>query len=284
MVVSKNNYLTLEEMTVNAEYIMSYFLSKGWSNEAISGMLGNMQTESTINAGIWQNLDEGNLSLGVGLVQWTPATKLTEWASSVGLDFSQIDTQLKRIEYEVANGIQWGAVAEYPMSFTEFIVSRETPEYLAQVFLKNYEKPSNQNQPNRSTQARYWFDTLSGESSGGSKPAFPTSAGLPITSHYGYRGDIGVHGASDYHWASDIGSGGMTDPPIYATQKGVVDSVGTYSNGAVYVFIKHTGDPYWSRYLHLKSYSVSVGQVVAKGEQIGIMGNTRRTTQHYKGC
>lgn len=116
-----------------------------------------------------------------------------------------------------------------------------------------------------------WGGTISG---GGGKPQYPTLPELPITSKYGYRGDIGVPGASHYHWAIDIGSGGNANNPIYATQTGTVRKAGTYSNGGIYVIIQHEGDPYWSRYLHLASYSVTVGQKVTKGEQIGIMGNT----------
>ena len=120
-----------------------------------------------------------------------------------------------------------------------------------------------------------WGGTIEGSDSG-SKPQFPTLEGLPITSKYGYRGDIGVPGASEYHWAIDIGSGGNIDPPIYATQSGVVTHSGTYSNGGVYIIIRHTGDQYYSRYLHLaqNSAEVSVGQTVSKGQKIATMGNT----------
>ena len=35
-----------------------------------------------------------------------------------------------------------------------------------------------------------------------------------------------------------------------------------------------TADGYWSNYMHLASMSVSVGQTVKAGDQIGMMGNT----------
>ena len=106
-------------------------------------------------------------------------------------------------------------------------------------------------------------------------PVFPTVKGLRITSKYGYRGDIGVPGASKYHWAIDIGGGGKTHP-IYATQDGVVTHSGTYNSGGVYIIIKHTGDKYYSRYLHLVNNSavVNIGQTVKKGQKIATMGNT----------
>jgi hypothetical protein len=162
MTISKNEFLTLDEMKINAEYILTYLLNEGWTKNSICGSLGNMQTESTINPGIWQNLDEGNESLGYGLVQWTPSTKYTNWCQDLGLVPGDMNSNLLRIIYEVENGLQWIATSDYPLSFQEFIVSTESPEYLAQAFLKNYERPADQDQPNRSTQARYWWDTLEG--------------------------------------------------------------------------------------------------------------------------
>ena len=44
-----SNHLTLEQMKINAEYIAKSLLSSGWTLQAICGMLGNMQSESSIN-------------------------------------------------------------------------------------------------------------------------------------------------------------------------------------------------------------------------------------------
>ena len=119
-----------------------------------------------------------------------------------------------------------------------------------------------------------WGGIIEGGDSG-SKPQFPTLEGLPITSKYGYRGDIGVPGASEYHWAIDIGSGGQSDPPIYATQSGTVTSVHWTEYGGWTITIEHTGDPYHSRYQHLKEEpNLTIGQTVSKGQTIAIMGTT----------
>src|SRR5690606_21189780 len=167
MVIAKNAYLTLEEMTINANYIHDYLISRGWSKNAITGMLGNMQTESTINPGIWQSLisyDHDPYILverhGYGLVQWTPFNKYTIWARDNNLDYSHIDSQLMRIEYELQNGVQWISTSDYPMTFKEFKVSTQSPEYLAQAFLRNYDRVTAQNPPIRSTQVSYWWDVL----------------------------------------------------------------------------------------------------------------------------
>lgn len=165
---SSNSYLSLSQMQDNATYIFSYLSSKGWSKNAICGMLGNMQIESTINPGIWQNLDEGNTSLGVGLIQWTPATKLIDWCESEGLVYSEMDSNLKRILYEVENNIQWIATSEYNFSFKEFTTSTKTPSYLASAFLKNYERAGVEVESERQENAVYWYNYL-GDYSGNSQ-------------------------------------------------------------------------------------------------------------------
>jgi len=160
-IISGNRYLSLDEMKVNARYIYSYLRSKGWTLNAVAGMLGNMQEESTINPAIWQNLDEGNTSLGYGLVQWTPATKLFEWAESENMNYANINTQLERILWELENGEQYYKTDSYPESFREFSQSNKSPEYLALAFLYNYERAGSPDPAERQQNARFWYDYLS---------------------------------------------------------------------------------------------------------------------------
>lgn len=161
-VISENRYLRLSEMKINAQYLLNAFLEKGWTKEAICGMLGNMQSESSINPGIWESLDEGNMSGGFGLVQWTPASKYTNWADSNGYSWGDIEGQINRIVYEVENGLQWISTSSFPMTFEEFTKSTDTPYNLAMVFIANYERPLEPNQPIRGTQAEYWYTELTG--------------------------------------------------------------------------------------------------------------------------
>jgi hypothetical protein len=161
--------LTLDEMTVNAQYILNYLLGESWTKNAICGMLGNMQSESSINPARWQSDDVGNTSIGFGLVQWTPATKYLDWASSNNLPYKEMDSNLKRIIWEVDNKQQWYATSSYPLTFAEFTQSTQTPEYLAEAFITNYERPADPTQPQRQTNARYWYDNLTG-GGGGTDP------------------------------------------------------------------------------------------------------------------
>ncbi|WP_018750405.1 peptidoglycan DD-metalloendopeptidase family protein [Paenibacillus sanguinis] len=64
---------------------------------------------------------------------------------------------------------------------------------------------------------------------------------------------------------------------ILAADHGVVSYVGTKSGYGNVVIIDHKNG-YETLYGHLKEYNVEKGQVVEKGEKIGVMGNTGRST------
>ena len=159
--IKGNRYLSTGEMQNNAQIIFNALLLKGWTKNAIAGMLGNVQKESTINPGIWQNLTP-NPSLGWGLVQWTPSTNYTNWASANGYANDDGDGQLVWIDSVTVSAGQWIPTTKYPETFAEFKASTQTPEYLADCFLKNFERPKEINQPDRQQYARYWFDWWEG--------------------------------------------------------------------------------------------------------------------------
>lgn len=160
---ANNRYLTREEMHQNAAYIWWYLSQRGWTANAVAGMLGNMEVESSINPFIWQNLDEGNFDGGFGLVQWTPATKLTNWCSNNGLVYYEMDSQLERLiwEQENENG-QFAPAGDYNMTFTEFKNSTLSPNELGMIFLACYERPADPNQPARGENAEYWYTYITG--------------------------------------------------------------------------------------------------------------------------
>ena len=159
--IKGNRYLNTGEMQNNALIIFRTLDAEGWTSNAIAGMMGNMQVESTINPGIWQNLTP-NPNLGWGLVQWTPSTNFTDWAQANGFDNDDGDAQLKWLREETVPTGQWIPTTQYPETWAEFIVSTQTPEYLADCFLKNFERPGEIDQPIRQTYARYWFDWWEG--------------------------------------------------------------------------------------------------------------------------
>jgi hypothetical protein len=165
--------LSFDQMKVNAKYIYSYLINEGWTINAISGMLGNIEAESTMNPGRWQNDNVGVSSLGYGLVQWTPSTKYIDWCTSEGItDSSEMDSNLRRIIYESENNIQWIATSSYNMSFKEFSNSTLSVSELAKAFLLNYERPADQSsevQNYRAELGLQWYLYLQG-----SDPESPT--------------------------------------------------------------------------------------------------------------
>lgn len=141
-----NVYLSEKYKQVNALYIAKVMREAGWTDNAIAGLLGNMDYESNINPGIWQSRKEGNLSGGYGLTQWTPASKYVNWVSENNLgDIWNMNNQLQRIKEEFAPGTnvhdQYYSTSEYPVNRTDFPTSTLAPDYLARAFVRNYERP-----------------------------------------------------------------------------------------------------------------------------------------------
>lgn len=94
-----------------------------------------------------------------------------------------------------------------------------------------------------------------------------------LTSPYGWRTHP-VYGGQRFHKGVDIAGSG----PIIAARSGKVVTA-TYNSGlGYYVKIDH-GDGYQSVYSHMQpNLSVSVGQEVSQGQQVGIMGTTGTST------
>lgn len=93
-----------------------------------------------------------------------------------------------------------------------------------------------------------------------------------ISSSFGYRY---LFGATSFHTGLDIADWEGT--PLYAADSGTVcftGPKGTYGN---LIKIDHANG-YLTYYGHCASISVSVGQWVEQGEQIGLMGQTGRAT------
>ncbi len=111
-------------------------------------------------------------------------------------------------------------------------------------------------------------------------PSISPVRGL-LTSSYGYRSDP-ITGQRALHRAIDI----STSPgqPVKATADGVVLRARRNGRLGNSVDLSH-GHGVVTRYGHLASYDVEPGQRVRRGEVIGFVGNTGRTTGfhlHYE--
>lgn len=177
--ISSNSFLNHSQQVQNASELLPAFRNMGWSDYAIAGIFGNLQTESTFNPGIWQDLKAGRMDLGYGLVQWTPASKYITWCNQRGWsDYGNYEHQLARLQWELDNRQQWFSTSRYPMSFRQFIVAKpndgesdeECVKRLAAAFVYNYERPKVLPQPARGNQAWSWWLELG---MGGEQPIPP---------------------------------------------------------------------------------------------------------------
>lgn len=154
----------------NMNKVYDYFINKGWTPNAIAGMLGNMMVESTVNPWLFQNhsLDWSDVSGilsdngGMGLTQWTPCRKYYNWALASNLDPESGTTMCDRIKYEEDNNLQWSMDNYGQHTWEDFVTSTETPEILARVFLWAYERPQSPDLSQRQANARWCFDNIRG--------------------------------------------------------------------------------------------------------------------------
>lgn len=102
-----------------------------------------------------------------------------------------------------------------------------------------------------------------------------------MASGYGYRRDP-VYGISKFHEGLDFAANVGTK--VYATGAGKVVSAGWNSGYGNCVEIDH-GYNYLTRYAHLSRINVTSGQQVKRGDKIGEVGNTGKSTGphlHYE--
>ena len=102
-----------------------------------------------------------------------------------------------------------------------------------------------------------------------------------LTSGFGMRTHP-VLGGRRSHKGIDLAA--PTGTPIYATADGIVDRAERFSSYGLFIEIEH-GAELETRYAHMSRLAVSAGQRVKKGDLIGYVGSTGRSTGphlHYE--
>lgn len=122
----------------NAEMVYSFLSGRGYTHEAIIGVLANMEHESFMNVGQQELYRDGNTSYGYGLVQWTPArSKILAYASGLGRDWFDGDVQMSYFMLNVP--ASWIKSGQFRYSYNEF--TQMTDIYLAtRTFFWNFER------------------------------------------------------------------------------------------------------------------------------------------------
>lgn len=147
------------EIDSNAVEISRYLFARGWSKNAIAGMLGNMRAEAQCSPGRIQDdpwpagylpsnseVINSTFSRGMGLVQWTPGrTTLVPFADSLGKLWYDGEAQLLRLIYEKDNNFEFIGTNVNGVFYTwrNFWQSTNDPGDLAEAFLRGYERPDN---------------------------------------------------------------------------------------------------------------------------------------------
>ncbi|EOV3185367.1 phage tail spike protein [Enterococcus faecalis] len=260
------------EKEKNAWAVWQFLKSKGYSEQAAAGILGNMDQES----GIMPDIDEGGGGPGYGLVQWTSpiagesgrayVQRLLAQAGISG-DYRNITTQLKLLDWHMHNG-QYIPSAAYPYSVAEFKALTDIGT-ATMTFEANFERPA-VTHPERIPMAQYWYNLLKDL-----KPSKPTWMN-PVRSTYTITQEWDQIG-----WGTNVIHGGIdiasvpagTSPPVYVARSGTVETVTYDGTGGNYVVVKHD-DGYWTYYGHLDSVDLVVGEKVTTNSRVGIMGST----------
>ena len=160
LATNKLRQLTENQYVNNAWAFKEQMEGYGWTLNAICGALGNIDHESQINPGQWQSgYPVGSKSAGFGLPQFTPSTKYTDFAKQKGRDIYSGYWQCYTIDKQDF-GIEW--TPKGIMSYADFKKSTASPEYLAEVFMKCYERPGKPQLSSRQAYARKWFNYFGG--------------------------------------------------------------------------------------------------------------------------
>ena len=113
-------------------------------------------------------------------------------------------------------------------------------------------------------------------------PVLPDLNVVHLSSSFGYRTDP-VYGGGEQHGGQDMA--GAVGTPVYATGDGVVVMAEYSRNGYGNQIIIDHGYGYQTRYAHLSTISVTEGMQIRRGQQIGAIGSTGKSTGphlHYE--
>jgi LysM repeat protein len=147
-ITPNDTFLTNAQQMNNAQIVADHFAGTDWTKESLSALCGNMSHESSLNPDMHELGYNDSPDRGYGLVQWTPMTKYTDWATANNLPWDSGDSQLARIDYEVVNNIQWFNNPNAPeydsISFADFRANTHglTVDDLTKCFMAKYEHPS----------------------------------------------------------------------------------------------------------------------------------------------
>lgn len=181
--IARNSHLTDEETQNNGRIVASFFMAQGWNKKSVAALCGCMQQESQINPMLWQEyMPEWGPETGYGLVQWTPATRLTEKVDIWHLGNYQDGTvQCMCIlgEYNTTDSDykEWWIRSGWNLTFEQWAHNTAglDAQTLAYYFVNNYLRPFDPTNPNYGRYAAAWEQYMES----GEFPDTPTPTPTP---------------------------------------------------------------------------------------------------------
>lgn len=113
-------------------------------------------------------------------------------------------------------------------------------------------------------------------------PIFPGRGTYTLSGGFGYRRDP-VYGGSEFHQGQDFAT--KRGNPVYVTGGGVVEKANFQFNGYGNEIVVNHGYGYETRYAHLNTIEVTEGMKLQRGDRIGTVGATGKSTGshlHYE--
>ena len=191
--------LSTAQMETNAKYIRNYLQNQGWSLNAIAAVLGNWQSECTLNPNRPQKSTYPSTTGCVfGLPHWTPwGKKYGAWCQANGIanmarddnPAGEIEPQIAYHEYECTRGYNGGKTwfnnRGYHYTWSQFKTSTDNPATLAAAYYWQYERSAANDPGSRPSQATAWYNYLSGQAYNPLSPISYNNPWLPIQSPFG---------------------------------------------------------------------------------------------------
>lgn len=217
---------------------------------------------------------------GYGIAQWSTTDRkkglydfAQSWVAQKGTDFNIAD-----IDMQVAHLRE--TISKSYAGLREQLLKETDMEAACYKWISTYERPSQKNstwEQKAERDVKAYADDIQQECTvdldrGNILWPVPSVPIGKISSPFGYRGNIGIPGASEYHNGIDIGAASGSN--IVAVASGTVKNVSYSSARGNYVIIDH-GDGKETLYQHMRDRAlVNVGDVVSAGTVVGYVGAT----------
>lgn len=187
---------------------------------------------------------------------------------------AKLNRQRKKLEGDYSEAVSVGAKVQRKIE-VEQKKAIEKAKKLAEAKAKAAAKAAKAAQTAQNSGAVAGSSEVSGEVPKVTAGTWMTPTSGRLTSGYAGR-DIGA--GNEYHYGIDIANSAGT--PIVASADGVVFKAGPLSTYGNVVMITHNidGQTYTTVYAHMSKFATSSGKSVKKGEVIGYIGSTGRST------